>query len=349
MAVRPKWLLKNWVFPNTIITLLIGTLLSVIERGDYLENYALSAIYTFSISSIAHAVSHYFKHKLERYTPLYRTIGYLSIFFISGCLGTILGSAIAAFSLKSESLDFLKLTLYLIVFNVFITLVVGTATSIYERIRSQQEKTQLVLKEKEIAQRELENLRAQAELKALQAQINPHFLFNTLNSIASLIPENPKLAESVVEELSDYFRKTLNLSEKITIKLKEEIDLVRNYLEIEKIRFGERLIYNLDISSKYYDIEIPALIIQPLIENSIKYAVTNNSGETNISLKVYNHNRILNIEVCDDGPGLANDWDNRGFGLKNVNSRLKYFYGDNARLQVISKNGTKNLIRIPFV
>lgn len=343
-----RWFFKEYLVPNIVIAALVGTLLSVIVRRDYFDYYALSAIYTFSISTITYITSHYFKHKLENYTPLYRTIGYLAIFLIGGVLGTFLGSAIAAFVFRFENFDFWRFTLYLVAFNIFITVVVGTVTSIYERSRSQRETAEQALQEKEIARQEMETLRTRAELKALQAQINPHFLFNTLNSIASLIPENPALAESVVEELSDYFRKTLTLSEEIEVALKDEVDLIRNYLDIEKIRFGDRLAYELDVLPELAEIKIPALIIQPLIENSIKYAVSKSSAETKISLKVRRINGILNIEVHDTGPGLPPEWQERGFGLKSIQSRLAYFYGEGAHFAAENQQGTRITLKIPL-
>ncbi len=126
-----------------------------------------------------------------------------------------------------------------------------------------------------------------------------------------------------------------------------EIDLIANYLEIEKVRFGERLEYQIDVPEALTSWEIPALIIQPLVENSIKYAVTQNTGTTQIFVRASQKAGALIIEVRDDGPGLPESWQNDGFGLRSVRSRLKYAYGETAQMHVENDQGARIRLEIP--
>ncbi|MCB0832669.1 MAG: histidine kinase [Bacteroidetes bacterium] len=188
-----------------------------------------------------------------------------------------------------------------------------------------------------------------AELRALRAQINPHFLFNTLNSISSLIAINPARAERVVQKLSDAFRYVLLASEKETVTLSEELSFIENYLEIEQARFDERLkvTYRIDPASR--DVLVPSLILQPLVENAVKHGLSKsrNGGELSISSEI--HNSQMQIKVSDTGNGSVSQHDGTGLGLRNVEQRLARTYGNLASLTLHSVRpaGTDAVITIP--
>jgi LytS/YehU family sensor histidine kinase len=204
------------------------------------------------------------------------------------------------------------------------------------------------LKEKEIQEEKLMRLKTQAELEALQAKVNPHFLFNTLNSIASLISENPAAAESTVEKLSELFRYTLQSTANSTVKLTEELEIVRSYLQIEKIRFGNRLEFEIICDDRLNNFDVPALLIQPLVENSIKHALAFELHGGSICVEAKQIDNECHISVTDSGKGFAAETDETGFGLKSVRERLKLLYGNKATLNVFHDGRTHINISIPI-
>ncbi|MBN1315789.1 MAG: histidine kinase [Anaerolineales bacterium] len=201
---------------------------------------------------------------------------------------------------------------------------------------------------------EEERLRAmttEAELKALKAQINPHFLFNTLNTIAELIHSEPAQAEATVERLAGMFRYVLAGNERGLAPLREELTFVDNYLLIEQARFGERLRVSRDIAPEALDIAVPALIIQPLVENAIRHGRGDN-GQIDLGIHIRIVDDDVEISVTDQGPGMPADFqlgESSGIGLNNVHERLTKSYGASYGLEITSDNirGAKVTIRIP--
>jgi K+-sensing histidine kinase KdpD len=181
-------------------------------------------------------------------------------------------------------------------------------------------------------EQQLRLLAGRAELRALRAQINPHFLFNALNAIAGLIHERPALAEETVEHLAEVFRYTLRKSEREWARLDEEIEFVSSYLRIEQARFGDRLHVSIDIDPAVEHEQIPAMTVQPLVENAIKHGVSTveRRGEVRIQARCVSGRLV--VEVEDNGPGFAAS-NGDGHGLHNIAERLRGYYGATARLQ----------------
>ncbi len=195
----------------------------------------------------------------------------------------------------------------------------------------------------------------QAQLKMLRYQLNPHFLFNTLNAISTLILDDAKeSANLAISRLSDFLRYTLDNDPMKRVTLGSELRALDLYLEIEKVRFGERLIIRKEAESRARDALVPSLILQPLIENAIKYAVTpsEEGGTLTISAKV--HNQMLILQLSDNGPGLNNGQKSKngsgGVGLKNTRERLQQFYGDRQAFTLAPNDpsGLVVTINIPF-
>ena len=178
------------------------------------------------------------------------------------------------------------------------------------------------------------------ELKALRAQINPHFLFNALNTIASLIPRNPDRAEETVEELAEVFRYTLHRSEREWVLLEEELDAVRAYLHIEQARFGESLRFLVECQGDSAGVRVPAMIVQTLVENSVKHGVAKLTSPGAIEVRVRVSQSTVRIEVSDNGPGFQGavipkpGRYSSGYGLRNVQERLRGYFGDAAALTI---------------
>ncbi|QQS38004.1 MAG: histidine kinase [Ignavibacteriales bacterium] len=201
--------------------------------------------------------------------------------------------------------------------------------------------------ENKIKTAELENRLSQVELKALRMQLQPHFLFNTLNSISTLIHKNPDAADLMITKLSELLRFTLDSSGKQTILLSEEIEFLKTYLDIQKIRYGERIITEFNIPEKVLHIEVPALILQPTIENTIIHSVEKRNQPTCLNISAELQNGSLNLVVKDNGPGLRENH-TEGIGIENTRVRLEqlYKYKSSFRLES-SSEGLKTIITIP--
>jgi LytS/YehU family sensor histidine kinase len=196
------------------------------------------------------------------------------------------------------------------------------------------EKTELELRTKQLSEAKAKNLATEAQLSSLESRVRPHFLFNTLNSISALIREEPEKAERTVERLAALLRFSLDAANQKTVALREEIRVVRDYLEIEKTRFGERLKFSLDIENAAEDFKIPPFAVQTLVENSIKHHISKRSagGEIRVSARI--ENNFLQLEVWDDGAGFDESDISENHGLDNLQSRLAALYGETANLKI---------------
>jgi two-component system, LytTR family, sensor kinase len=200
---------------------------------------------------------------------------------------------------------------------------------------------------------EQERLLLHARMEALQNQINPHFLFNTLNSISSLVRFDPDMARDVIFKLATILRRLLNTSEAFA-PLREEFEFIDNYLDIEVVRFGReklRVVKQLDSAS--LDVVVPTMLLQPLVENSIKHGLSPKVEGGSIYLRSHVTNSRLIIEVEDDGVGMggaqleeSSSWSGMGIGMANISERLQVLYGDTARMTIDSQEGKGTLIRI---
>jgi len=201
---------------------------------------------------------------------------------------------------------------------------------------------------------EQERLLLQARMTALQNQINPHFLFNTLNSVSSLVRVAPDTARELIIKLATILRRLLHSSDAF-VPLQDEIDFIDNYLDIEVVRFGRdklRVVKELDPAS--LDVMVPSMLLQPLVENSIKHGLSSKIDGGSIYLRSQIADDHVNIEVEDDGVGMASaqllerpaGLGEGGIGIANVAERLKVLYGETARMTIDSHNGTGTLVRL---
>lgn len=207
-----------------------------------------------------------------------------------------------------------------------------------------------------------DRLLAHAEIKHLQAQINPHFLFNSLNTIASFCRTTPEKARELILDLSLYMRKNLD-SSRGYIKLEEELEQIKSYIAIEKARFGDLINVEIDVEPGCEQWPIPSLIIQPLVENAIKHGIRNKEGGGSVRLAIYRNLETLDVTVEDDGFGIPQDiltsLDNKmniethtqGIGLRNSNTRLKQIYGPEYSMEIVSSrdSGTSISFCIPNI
>lgn len=192
-------------------------------------------------------------------------------------------------------------------------------------------------RDRELRATQLEAKLAQAQLQVLRMQLQPHFLFNTLHSISALVHEDPEGADRMLAHLGDLLRMTLSPEATQEVALRQELDFLDRYLEIEKTRLGERLHICRTIAPDTLDAYVPHLILQPLVENAIRYAVAPRSEGGKVEIRATRRESVLRIEVWDDGPGLKSPdgaMNGTGLGLRNARERLAQLYGSAATLEL---------------
>lgn len=208
----------------------------------------------------------------------------------------------------------------------------------------------ITVEEQERHAAELAAKAQEAQVRALRYQINPHFLFNTLNAITALVRDAPARAEQMVMQLSDFFRRSLAVNPMEDVSLSEEVDLQRLYLEIERTRFPDRLRFDVDLAPGTAAARIPALLLQPLVENAVKHGVARSEAPT----RIFIHSRVDGpmLEITVENDALTSGPVSRGenIGLRNVSDRLRMRFGDEANLvtaEVVGA-GFRNTLRVPF-
>ena len=216
----------------------------------------------------------------------------------------------------------------------------------YRRFRAEQLKSS-----------ELKAALANSQLNALKMQIHPHFLFNTLNSISALVHKDAEAADEMLTRLGDFLRMTLESSGDHEVSLKQEMDFVRHYLEIESVRFHDRLVVKMNIDPETLPARVPNLILQPIVENAIKHGISRQSKVGSVIISSKRRGDRLQILVEDTGPGLlqlsngnGNGSKSVGIGLSNTRERLAHLYEENYRFEIKNEvpHGVIVTLEIPF-
>jgi len=231
--------------------------------------------------------------------------------------------------------------------TIVITLTVGLSISSFETMRHKLHYATLELRTRQAEQERAYKLLAEARLSSLASRIHPHFLFNTLNSIASLIPSDPKRAEDTVGKLASLLRFSLNGNQSGLVPLKEEMKIVSDYLEIERTRFGPRLRYTIDAPATLDEVKVPPLALQTLVENSIKHVVALRAQGATIRVVGSADGNLVRLQVIDDGPGFALESITPEHGLGNLLSRLELLFGERGQLSV-SRADEKTVVSLLF-
>ena len=207
------------------------------------------------------------------------------------------------------------------------------------------------LQERELRASQLEAQLAQAQLQVLKMQLHPHFLFNTLNAISALIRESPDEAEEMVSRLGDLLRMTLETAGLQEVPFKKELEFLGHYLDIEQTRFQDRLKIEMAIEPETLDGLVPSMILQPLVENSVRHGVAPRPEGGCIKIKAWRDDSLLRLEVEDDGPGLGGSAPvKERVGLTNTRARVSNLYGDEHGLRFLHAAGGGLIVSlsIPF-
>lgn len=244
---------------------------------------------------------------------------------------------------------------YFEIFKIFLLVNVHFGVAIYWGVLGFQQAIKYYRKyrERELRTSQLEARLATSRLQVLKMQLHPHFLFNTLNAISELIYRDAESAERMISDLSDLLRMSFENLEVQEIPLKQELEFLEKYLEIEQMRFHDRLKVEMQISPETLDASVPNMILQPLVENAIKHGIGPRSVGGQINIGAVRHNGHLELTVSDNGQGVPfGDLENlsEGVGLSNTRRRLRHLYGENHRFDLHNADNSGLVVglTIPF-
>ncbi len=343
-----KWPLAKTNLVYGMVGLTVGLLICAFEAAindklislkEFMASLLFSAIITLCITNSIYLVTCLWRSKKF---PLWQ---FILIFYGCSILGTLVGVEVSYLAISfifhvpyhflSHFSDYR--------FNLLIVVVVSTLIYFY---MSQQGAMKAKLREKELDLAKAKQLITQAELQTLQSKINPHFLYNALNSIASLIREDADKAEDMTLKLSRLFRYSINSPQENMALVTEEIEIVNTYLDIEKIRFGDRLNFITDINESVKNSRIPRFLLQPLVENALKHGLNNMASKGELKITIDKDNENIIISIADNGKPFPAEL-NMGYGLQSTYDKLTLLYGENYQVQIINAPEKQIKIIIP--
>ena len=331
----------------TLIIIALFLSLGIIRLPQFGINILAAFVYTAMIALPSMFLLDRIGHRCtDQYTRLVALMQALALVFTAtfGCLAAGLVLQIVGILPYGTYWPHFRANL---AFSIVISLVVGLSISFYESLRSRFQVAQLELRTKQVEQERAYKLLAEARLSALESRIHPHFLFNTLNSIAALIPRDPQLAEDTVGKLASLLRFSLNANQSGLVPLRQELKIVRDYLEIEKTRFGPRLMYEIAAPAALDAVKVPPLSLQSLVENAVKHVVSKRQQGATIQIVAAEDSGRVILEVIDDGPGFALEAITPEQGIGNLIARLELLFGADGRLEVTRVN-EKTAVRLSF-
>lgn len=270
---------------------------------------------------------------------LWSLITTLTFFVFSSFIGNLISSN---FSTLSEMFRNNFIPNFVIgIFGYKIILTTNIALDNYKKFELERERS-----------KQLENQLAQAQLQALKMQLQPHFLFNTLNSVSNLTLENPRNAVQMIARLGDFLRLTINSNGTQKVSLEKELKFLKHYLEIEKMRFQDRLKIEFKADENTLSAEVPNLILQPLVENAIKHGISKSMSAGKIRFASEKIEDKLKIQIENDGLRLnGKGFETEGVGIANTKNRLEQLYENDFKfeLQPLRNGGAKVILEIPFI
>ncbi len=347
-----KELKQNWAFSLFWINLAVAVVFLILlithqiaSVRDLMHSLAFSLIYAnltgvlgmLMIGSLAEKIARLAGQLVSRKLPLmpFVAIGIL-VFVAVGCLlAQTLLMVIGFVVPKQFWLEYLR-TLRV---AMPLAIVFGLGALVHASLRGRMQIMEEKLHEKEIAEERSRKLVAEARLRSLESRIHPHFLFNTLNAISSLIAVNPTRAEQIVGRLAALLRASLDNSGHPLIPLHQEMAMVESYIDIERARFGDKLRGSVQVPAELQDAQVPRMSVQSLVENAVKHGITPQSGGGEVLVTASAENGNLRIEVRDTGPGFDLAAIPADHGLDNLVERLNALFSEKARLNVVRRDG----------
>lgn len=269
---------------------------------------------------------------------------YISVYYASSVLGMLI--AIELIYLTQAWLFDKEYHFFHLQDTLFSSIVVIIICTIIFSYYAQKERMDARLKEKDLDVLRLNQMKTQAQLATLQSKINPHFLYNSLNAIASLIHEDPDKAESMTLKLSKLFRYSINQNQEALVSLREEMEIVSTYLDIEKVRFGDRINFFIHVDESLSISKIPRFLIQPLVENALKHGLNNVTTAGELRIDIRKTDKIV-ISISDNGVPFPEEL-GLGYGLQSTYDKLDLLYPASYEVQILNLPIKEIKIQIPM-
>lgn len=338
---------------NVAVGVALALIFWLAQRGggahSFSDEIIASLIHAFAYGSAFGLLMPYLGERLAALRAPWNWISITAALLLLACAATLLvelcllGSGLLRPEMFWAEYFFKSVSVF------FIALVIGLCVHAYENFRNQIQATNLQLRTQELEKERALKLATEASLASLESRLHPHFLFNTLNTISALISENPPLADVMLQRLASLLRASLDASHQRRVTLADELKLVTDYLEIEQARCRERLSYTIEVEPGLESLPVPPLILQPVVENSIKFAVLPRPEGGRIKVSARLSAGRLELEAWDDGPGFGEETIPPGHGLDNLRARLAVLFGDEAQLSVGRGDGGMVVsVRVPL-
>jgi len=339
-SIKGNWLFSLlWVNVAVVIVVLvqvIGNQITTVRAFLYALGYAL--VFANLTGVLALVVIGVLAARVQR-----RKIGLFPLLFACIVVFVPMGCLLAEALLMAVGIiaphNFWPDYIHTLRVSLPLSAVFGLGALVHGVLRERLRATEQKLHEKEAAEERAQKLAVEARLSSLESRIHPHFLFNTLNSISSMIAVNPARAEQMVGRLAQLLRASLDNSNQSLIPLGQELEMVESYLEIEKARFGDRLRASMHVGDELRSERVPPMSVQALVENAVKHGITPQRGGGTIEVAASSRDGLLMIEVRDSGPGFDLTAVAAGHGLDNLVERLNSLFGAKAQLNVARRDG----------
>ena len=325
-----------------LLFLSLGTRLS--ESGVH---FLVAFVYSASIAIPSAFLLNWIAHNYSAQFPRMIVLIHAAALVATAILGSLASGLILQFAgIVPRDAYWFQFRSYL-AFTVVITLMIGMSMTSYHTVLFKLQEATLELRTRQVEQERAYKLLAEARLSSLESRIHPHFLFNTLNSIAALIPSDPQRAEDTVGKLAALLRFSLSANQSGLVLLSQELKIVRDYLEIERTRFGSRLRYEIAVPDELTEVSVPPLALQSLVENAVKHVVAQRNQGASIRIHGARVAGRIVLEVSDDGPGFTLAAITPEHGLGNLIARIELLFGSAGQLEVARENEW-TVVRLSF-
>lgn len=343
--IRTGWLKINLY--NALFGIAIGILICLFmtaarEELVSMRTFLLNVLYSVLISlGVVNAI--YISQRV--FNLKYDKISFVVVYYCASLIGMEVGTQLA------RLIHSLTIGFHYTFFNqqdfMFRTLIVFVACTAGYIYHSQKALLNHKLQQKELETMQLTQLKTQADLATLHARINPHFLYNALNSIAGLIHYDPDKAESMTLKLSKLFRYSINQNHEDLVLVKDEVETGNTYLDIEKVRFGDRINFRIEADENLLDAKIPRFLLQPLVENALKHGLKNIAEKGELIVSIKRRENFIELAVADNGAPFPDDLQT-GYGLQSTYDKLSLLYGENYQISITNEPVKEVKILIPL-
>lgn len=323
-----------WFIP--VIAIVVAILILVIEHANsqigtkFLGSFIYAILIGFPSALALNWIGFHYTERFPRFVFLIHT----AILIAIAAAGSLAGAFVLEVTGIIPQNWFWREFHSALPISLTVSVVVGLSITSFETMRHKLQYATLELRTRQMEQERANKLLVKAQLSSLESRIHPHFLFNTLNSIASLIPSDPKRAEDTVGRLASLLRFAISANQNSLVPLWQELTVVRDYLEIESTRFGPRLCYRISVPEDLGVLKVPPLALQTLVENSVKHVASQRNGPSSITIAGTLRDNRLELSVIDDGPGFSLAKVEADHGLGNLIARLELLFGESAQFSV---------------